>query len=192
MRWLGRLSPRERAIVLGGAAAAVLVLGWLFVLNPLLSSNTATADLVPERERLLVRRMDLLARRSQIAAELEAANAGIDKLNARLLTAAAPAVAASELQKLVKDMAAEARTDIRSERILPPEERGELLEIPVEIAVSAEIRQLVDLLARVEGAQKLLTVKDLRVRVVNVSQPKELLATLTVSGFILPPGKAKA
>ena len=192
MGWLGRLSPRERAIVLGGAAMAVLVLGWLFVLNPLLSSNTATADLVPERERLLVRRMDLLARRSQIAAELEAANAGIDKLNARLLTAAAPAVAASELQKLVKDMAAEARTDIRSERILPPEERGELLEIPVEIAVSAEIRQLVDLLARVEGAQKLLTVKDLRVRVVNVSQPKELLATLTVSGFILPPGKAKA
>ena len=192
MGWLGRLSPRERAIVLGGAAVAVLVLGWLFVLNPLLSSNTATADLVPERERLLVRRMDLLARRSQIAAELEAANAGIDKLNARLLTAAAPAVAASELQKLVKDMAAEARTDIRSERILPPEERGELLEIPVEIAVSAEIRQLVDLLARVEGAQKLLTVKDLRVRVVNVSQPKELLATLTVSGFILPPGKTKA
>ena len=192
MGWLGRLSPRERAIVLGGAAMAVLVLGWLFVLNPLLSSNTATADLVPERERLLVRRMDLLARRSQIAAELEAANAGIDKLNARLLTAAAPAVAASELQKLVKDMAAEAKTDIRSERILPPEERGELLEIPVEIAVSAEIRQLVDLLARVEGAQKLLTVKDLRVRVVNVSQPKELLATLTVSGFILPPGKAKA
>jgi hypothetical protein len=49
----------------------------------------------------------------------------------------------------------------------------------------------VDLLAKVEGAQKLLTVKDLRVRVVNVSQPKELLATLTVSGFILP-SKAKA
>jgi hypothetical protein len=36
-----------------------------------------------------------------------------------------------------------------------------------------------------------LTVQDLRVRVVNVSQPKELLATLTVSGFILP-GKPKA
>src|SRR2546429_9061546 len=81
-------------MVLGAAALAVLVLGWLFVLNPVLSSNTATADLVPERERLLVRRMDLLARRGQIAAELEAANAGIDKLNARLLTAAAPAGAA--------------------------------------------------------------------------------------------------
>ncbi len=191
IKWLLRLSPRERVVILGGGIVAALVLGWLFVLTPLLARNTATADLVPERERLLVRRMDLLARRGQIAAELEAANARVEKLNGRLLTAAAPAVAASELQKLVKEMAAQATTDIRSERILQPEERGELLEIPVEIAVSAEIRQLVDLLARVEGAQKLLTVKDLRIRVVNVSQPKELLATLTVSGFILP-GKAKA
>jgi type II secretory pathway component PulM len=192
MHWLGRLSPRERMIVMGGAAILAVVAVWLLVVAPLRERTQATADLVPERERLLIRRMDLLARRGQIAAELESANARLERVNARLLTAAAPAVAASELQKLVKDMAAEARTDIRSERILSPEERGELLEIPVEIAVSAEIRQLVDLLARVEGAQKLLTVKDLRVRVVNVSQPKELLATLTVSGFILPPGKAKA
>lgn len=191
MHWLGRLSPRERMIVMGGAAILAVVAVWLLVIAPLRERTQATADLVPERERLLIRRMDLLARRGQIAAELEAANARLERVNARLLTAAAPAVAASELQKLVKDMAAEARTDIRSERILPPEERGELLEIPVEIAVSAEIRQLVDLLARVEGAQKLLTVKDLRVRVVNVSQPRELLATLTVSGFILPPGKAR-
>ena len=185
------LSPRERTIVLAGGAVIVVVLAWLFVITPLLDRSSATRDLVPERESALTRRLDLLARRNQITAELEAANARIDHLAARLLTAAAPAVAASELQKLVKDMAAEAATEIRSERILPPEERGELLEIPVEIAVSAEIRQLVDLLARVEGAGKLLTVKDLRVRVVNVSQPKELLATLTVSGFVLP-SKTKA
>jgi type II secretory pathway component PulM len=188
---IGNLSRRERTIVLAGGAVLLVVLAWLFVVAPLRDRSRAAAELVPERERALTRRMDLLARRNQIANDLEAANARVDRLSARLLTAAAPAVAASELQKLVKDMAAEATTEIRSERILPAEERGELLEIPVEIAVSAEIRQLVDLLARVEGSQKLLTVKDLRVRVVNVSQPRELLATLTVSGFILP-SKAKA
>jgi type II secretory pathway component PulM len=188
---IGSLSPRERTIVLAGGAVLLIVLAWLFVIAPLRDRSREAADLVPERERVLTRRMDLLARRNQITAELETANARVDRLSARLLTAAAPAVAASELQKIVKDMAAEATTEIRSERILPPEERGELLEIPVEIAVSAEIRQLVDLLSRVEASQKLLTVKDVRVRVVNVSQPRELLATLTVSGFILP-SKAKA
>ena len=62
--------------------------------------------------------------------------------------------------------------------------------MPIEIAVSGEIRQLVALLARLEAAPKLLTVQDLRVRVVNLAQPRDLLATLTLSGFILP-AKAK-
>jgi hypothetical protein len=45
----------------------------------------------------------------------------------------------------------------------------------------------VDLLSRLESAPKLLSVQDLKLRVVNVSQPKELLATITLSGFIVTP-----
>jgi type II secretory pathway component PulM len=187
---IGSLSRRERTIVVVGVAGLVLVMGWLFVVEPLVERMRLTAELVPSRSQVLARRMDLLARKDGITKELETINADIEKSSERFLTEAAPAVAASELQKLTKDMAAQANTEIRSERILPPVERGELLEIPVEIAVSGEIRQLVDLLAKLEATQKLLTVQDLRVRVVNVSQPKELLATLTVSGFILP-GKSK-
>lgn len=187
---IGNLSRRERLIVIIGAAALVIVAGWLLVVQPLVDRSRQTGELVPGRQQLLTRRQELVARRAAIQADLDAADARVAKLTERLLTAAAPAVAASELSKIAKDMAAEAKTEIRSERILPPVERGELLEIPIEIAVSGEIRQLVDLLSRFEGAQKLLTVQDLRVRVVNVSQPKELLATLTVSGFLLS-GKTK-
>jgi len=183
-------SGRERAILVFGGAAAVLVLGWIFVVEPLVERVRATSELVPTRAQALARRLDLIARKEAIVKELERTNVEIERASARFLTEAAPAVAASELQKLTKDMAAQASTEIRSERILPPVERGEILEIPVEITVSGEIRQLVDLLARLDSAPKMLTVQDLRVRVVNVSQPKELLATLTVSGFILP-GKSK-
>jgi type II secretory pathway component PulM len=187
---IGSLSRRERTFVLLGVAGLAVVLLWLFVVEPWTERTRVTAELVPSRSQVLSRRLDLLARKESMAKDLEAANAEIARRSERFLTEAAPAVAASELQKLTKDMAAEANTEVRSERILPPVERGELLEIPVEIAVSGEIRQLVDLLAKLEGSQKLLTVQDLRVRVVNVSQPRELLATLTVSGFILP-GKSK-
>jgi type II secretory pathway component PulM len=187
---IGTLSRRERTIVVDGVLALAVVGGWELVVQPLLERSSVATDIVPAREQALVRRRDLLARQGAIAADLKAADARIEALSERFLTAAAPAVAASELQKLAKEMAAGASTEIRSERILPPVEHGELLEIPIEIAVSGEIKQLVDLLSRLEGARKLLTVQDLRVRVVNVSQPKELLATLTVSGFLLA-GKAK-
>ncbi len=147
---------------------------------------------MPAREQVLLQKRELIARRAAIKAELESTATRFDKLAEGFLTSATPAVAASELQKIVKDMAAQAKTEVRSERILPPADRGELLEIPVEIAVSCEIRQLVDLLARLDGATKLLPVQDLKVRVVNLSQPKELLVTLTISGFILPNAQGKA
>jgi Tfp pilus assembly protein PilO len=178
-------SRRERLIIGLGAGVVVVVLGWIFVLEPLMERLRTTSELVPSRAQVLARRLDLLARKDAIARELEQTNAEIARASTRFLNEAAPAVAASELQKLTKEMAAQANTEIR-----PPVERGEVLEIPVEIAVSGEIRQLVDLLAKLDAAPKMLTVQDLRVRVVNVSQPKELLATLTVSGFILP-GKSK-
>jgi len=44
---------------------------------------------------------------------------------------------------------------------------------------------------RIDRAPKLLRVNELKVRVMNVTQPKDLLATMIVSGFIRP-AKTKA
>ena len=188
---IGNMSRRERALIGLGVVAGALVLGWEFVVQPIRDRNVTAAELVPVREQVLARRMELVGRKAIIARDLEATNGQLQALADRFLPASTPAVAASELQKLVKEIAAKASTEIRSERILPPVERGELVEIPVEVAVSAEVRQLVDILARLEQTPKLLTVQDLKIRVINVSQPKELLATITLSGFILP-GKPKS
>lgn len=187
---IGNLSHRERVLITMAGVVTMVVVGWIFVVQPIRDRLAVSGDLVPAREQILARRLELVARKGAIAAELQATNAKLEQMSDRFLPASTPAVAASELQKLVKQMAAEAATEVRSERILPPVERGELLEIPIEIAVGGDIRQLVDLLSRLERAPKLLTVQDLKVRVINISQPKDLLTTLTLSGFILP-GKAK-
>ncbi len=187
---IASLSRRERLLIGGGALVAVLVVGWVGLVQPIRDRYRMAEETIPVREQLLQRRQALVARKAAIAQELEATRGRLDQVAARFLTASTPAVAASELQNLVKETASQVKTEIRSERILPTIERGELTEVPIEIAVSGEIRDLVELLSRLEKSPKLLAVQELRVRVVNVSQPKELLATLTLSGFILP-GKAK-
>src|SRR5438093_6072549 len=180
------LSRRERVLMIASLLVAAGIAGWQLLVEPTLERNRVTSELVPVRERLLLRRQDTVARKASVLRDIDAVNAQIDKMSARLLAAAAPPVAASELQKIAKETAAEVSMEVRSERILAPVERGELLEIPVEIAVSGEIRNLVDLLARLEAKPKLLTVGDVKVRVMNVAQPKDLLATITLSGFIMP------
>lgn len=191
---IGNLSRRERVLVAFALAVGVVLGGWTLVVDPILEQNRLAAELVPTREQVLLQKRDLIARRAAFTAELSATTAQLDKLAERFLTSAPPAVAASELQKIAKDMAAQAKTEIRSERILPPADRGEILEIPIEIAVSGDIRQLVDLLAQLDNTPKLLTIQDLKLRVVNLTQPKELLVTLTLSGFVLTgnQGKPKA
>jgi Tfp pilus assembly protein PilO len=187
----GNLARRERLLISAAVLAGLVFMGWEFVVQPIRERYQSAAELTPVRERVLTRRVELLARKGAIIQELETTNTQLQAASNRLLSTATAAVAASELQKLAKEMAVQASTEIRSERILTPVERGELVEIPIEIAVSCEIRQLVDLLSRMEQTPKLLTVQDLKIRVVNVTQPKELLATMTISGFILP-GKPKA
>jgi Tfp pilus assembly protein PilO len=189
---IANLSRRERMLVGLAVIAAVILGGWLYVIEPILERSRSASELVPARQQVLQQRRDLITRHAAITAELDATMKRFDKLSEGFLTAGTPAVAASELQKIVKDMAAQARTEVRSERILPPADRGELLEIPVEIAVACEIRQLVDLLARLDSAPKLLPVQELKIRVVNMTQPKDLLVTLTVSGFVLSAAPAKA
>ncbi len=188
---IGSVSRRERLIVVIGVAALLVAGASELVVRPALERNRVASELVPARERVLARSRDLVTRKATILTDLETTNAQIEKMSERFLPAATPAVAASELQKTVKDLAVQASTEVRSERILPPVERGELLEIPIEVTVAGEIRQLVDLLTRLESTPKLLSVQDFKIRVVNVNRPGDLLATLTLSGFILG-GKAKA
>jgi Tfp pilus assembly protein PilO len=187
---IANLARRERLLLVLCLSVAVAVAGWELVVQPVRARNQVAADLWPAREQMLARHQELIARKNAITRELANVDAKIDTLSARLLMAvtihgASPPVAASELQKIAKEMAAAAAMEVRSERILPPVERGELLEIPVEITVSGELRNLVDLLTRLEGAPKLVTVQGLKIRVMNIAQPKELLATITLSGYII-------
>ena len=187
---IGNLSPRERLLVGVSVSVLALVGIWEFGVQPIRDQNQVAAELVPVRERLLQKRQDVIAMKASVARELEQTNARIDKASAAFLAAAAPPVAASELQKIAKETATAAGMEVRSERILPPVERGEVLEIPVEIAVSGEIRNLVQLLARLDASPKMVVVQDVKVRVMNIAQPKELLATVTLAGLIMP-AKAK-
>jgi len=56
-------------------------------------------------------------------------------------------------------------------------------------------RDTVAALARLERTDRLLALKEVKIRVVAVGQPRELLTTLTVAGYLLPraaPAKVEA
>ncbi len=179
-------SKRERSFIVLAIVIGVGLLGYVYLLEPLREWKQAGADLIPTREAVLERRRLLVAQRPVLMAEIEKANKRLEAMAPRWLQGPTPPLAASELQTLVKGLAEQAGAEVRSERILPLVDQGGLQEVPIEITVASGLRETVRLLYDLEHTTKILTVQDVKVRVVAVGQPRDLLTTFTVSGYLLP------
>lgn len=179
------LSPRERVVVGVGALVALVIGGYLLVVEPILARSRTAETTVPVREAALERRRLLVGQRPRLAEELAAVDARLEMEAGRLLRGPTAPLAASELQRIVKDLLAAGSVEVRSERVLPASDQNGLLEVPVELTIFGRIRDTVNALSRLESADRLLAVKDFKIRVVAVGQPRELLTTLTVAGYLL-------
>ena len=179
-------SSRERALIALGIVTALGVGGYLYVVEPLIGWRRELREIIPAREATLERRRLLIAQRERVRAQLEAATQQFEQETVRLLPGPTAPLAASALQKLVRDVAAGANVEVRSQRVLPPADLKGLQEVPIELTVSGRIRDTVALLHRLDQAPKLLTIKDLKIRLVGAGQSPDLVSTLTVAGYLVP------
>lgn len=180
------LNRRERTIIGLAIGAALVVALYLYVVDPLLDRYRELGEQAPAREATLEARRRLIAQRPRLIEELAEATTSLEQQTQRLLPGATAPLAASDLQRVVKEVATAANVDVRSERVLPPSEVAGLQEVPIELTVAGSIRDTVALLFQIERTSRLLTVKDVKMRVVAVGQPRELLTTLVVAGYLLP------
>jgi type II secretory pathway component PulM len=180
------LRKRERTVIAAGLALVLAVGGYVLLVEPALTRQREAADIILAREATLEGRRALVARRDRLSAELETLERQVDEASVGLLPGPTAPLAASALQKVMKDLASGAAVDVRSERVLAPQQLPGVLEIPVELTVAGSIRQIVTLLARLERASSTVAVKDVKIRVAASGQPRELLATLLVAGYLRP------
>jgi len=171
-------------MIAAGLALVLAVGGYVLLIEPALTRKREAAEIILAREATLEGRRALVARRDRLSLELETLERQVDEASVGLLPGPTAPLAASALQKIMKDLASGAAVDVRSERVLAPQELSGVLEIPLELTVAGSIRQIVTMLARLERATSTVAVKDLKIHVVAAGQPRELLATLLVAGYL--------
>jgi type II secretory pathway component PulM len=187
-----RLKSRERTVVILGLIVVLATSVYVLLVEPTLARQHEADTMIPAREATLERRRVLIAQRDRLTQEQEALGREIEEASAGFLPGPTPPLAASALQKIMKTLASGASVEVRSERVLAPQDLSGVLEIPIELTVAGSIRQIVTLLARLERAPSVLSVKDLKIRVAAPGQPRELAATLVVSGYLRPGTPAPA
>jgi hypothetical protein len=110
---------------------------------------------------------------------------------AGLLTGETPSLAAAEIQEIVSSIADAAGGQIKTVRILQPDRSGKemYLAIPVEVTLHSTMRELTQLLYKLDGSAKLLRIAKLDIRSRRVrrgrgSSVNLLTTTMRVEGFV--------
>ncbi len=170
------------------AAIALVVGGYLLVVEPMLARARAAETTVPAREATLERRRLLVA-----PAPAPRRGAGRRRRAPRDRSRPAPAAGPDRAARRLR--APEARqgsaaprgsVEVRSERVLPASDHRAAGGRHRADHHGQHPRHRRPPCPAWSDADRLLALKDVKIRVVAVGQPRELLTTLTVAGYLLP------
>lgn len=193
------LSARERWLVRGGALVAGALLLVAFVIAPFArrwSEREAELDAKAEQ---LVRLEDLLGRQGEYRRAVSTLRGQRAEGSTRLLEGETQALAASQLQAILRSYASESRIVLgridlaANPGLTAPTAAGEpeegLAPVPVRLSAVGDVYGLVDFLTYLERAEKLIVIDELTINSNPQRQSGEQLLgwTIRLHGVYAPP-----
>ena len=182
-----KIDKRRKYLLIAGAV--VLFIALLYRFSPGLRVGETSAEIVL-KERKLAKYHKALREKKDMEARLASLNRALGRLESRLLTGDTPALAAVDIQNLLNGIAGRSAIEIKTMRVLKPEDEDEAkyIVIPVEFSITSTVRQLKEVLYRIESSPKYLTIRKIRINAAKSREPEQIQSTLTVAGFMRKPG----
>jgi hypothetical protein len=189
-----RLSKREKGLVACAFAVLLLVLVRYLLIGPFLERREWVRSQLDIQPQLLDRNIRYLGRRQEMEDALEKARTELKSLEPSLLSGDTAPVSASNLQETVQSLAAKEGTQVVTTRVLNPEAVGLFIKIPIQLEISGQLDQLVNLIKDIESADKLLGMSEMNIRSIftpaaarqqsgSATPMQNLRVSLTIAGF---------
>ncbi|MFQ5682169.1 MAG: type II secretion system protein GspM [Candidatus Binatia bacterium] len=161
--WM-RLSRREKILVASAVSILLLVLGRFFVVSPMLERRAWVRNQLEIQPQLQERNLKYINHKNEIEDGLKQVKKQRKVLQPALLSGDTPSVSASSLQEIIQSIAARAGTQVITTKVLNPEIKGGYTRIRIQVEVSGQIDQVVNLLKGIGSAKKLLVATEMNIR----------------------------
>ena len=181
-----KLPPVLRTGILTATGFLTLMLVYLLILEPLINLEENWNRELRQKALELAHYQSLLANKDKVAANLQSLQTMLAATNEQMLSGGNAAVAAADLQEILKNLLKTYGAQILAINVQPPKERGPYLEVPIMVQLSSNIEQLFNILYQLEHNQKFLVVLEINVsRSEDVQEQNANLRTdLIVAGMI--------
>jgi Tfp pilus assembly protein PilO len=178
-----KVKEREKKFLIIGGIIVVFIIA--FNLFSWYSDTKESIKKVSDAKLfMLQKQLNRVSENDDLQDQFRAVKRELERQEKKLLLGNTPPVSAAALQRFLKDTASSLDIDVKLEKTLNPVDAEFYLGIPVEIGFTATTIELKNLLVRLRKSSFLLTVSELKIRVKNISNPRDIYTTLVVTGFI--------
>jgi Tfp pilus assembly protein PilO len=184
-----QLTKKRKIIAAGLAVLAFLAMIYLF--HAAGRSTHMVNEALQQKQLKLSKYHQKLLEKKVVERQLLTLKNTMKQAEAGLLTGETPSLAAAEIQEIVTSSADAAGGQIKTVRILQPDRSGKemYLAIPVEVTLHSTMRELTQLLHKLDSSAKLLRIAKLEIRSRRVrrgrgSSVNLLTTTMRVEGFV--------
>jgi len=167
-----RLEPRERRVVVGGAALSAASLLLVLAVLPLSERWSAREQSIAAKRQQLARLTALVGSANSVQRAVDSLRSARGSRTGRVLRGETPALAAAKLQELLREYAEASRVDLEDVDVGgdPATDSTGLAAIPVKLSADGDVHGLTELLWQIEHGEKLLIVDELRI---NARAPQD-------------------
>lgn len=167
------------------AAAALLCIALIYRFLPDLNTIISPQTEIDLKERKIIKYAKMVELGRELSRNLDALNRILDKLESRLLSGKSPSLAAVEIQKMMHKITEKSGLQVKTFKVLEPEEldRKDYLSIPVDFYLYPNVRQLKEILYRIESSPMFLEVTKLTTRF-HGNQERRFRCNITVAGLM--------
>lgn len=181
---LARDKRRRTLLIAGGV---LLLFGLAFRLFPYFEGIQGRETNIAAQKMRVAKYRQTVKGRGELEARLAFLNTSLERAEAGLLTGKTAALAAVDIQNVLNEIALGSGVEIKSVQVPRPQPKDteQYVSVPLQFTVSATIRQLKDILYKIEASPKFfLTVERIGISVAGAVSPGQIRADVTVSGIM--------
>lgn len=188
LEWLQFIGDkRRRSLLIVGAV--LLLVGLVYRFYPSYEGMTGGETDVEAAKNRIAKYRQVVNGKGELEARLVSLKKSLERAEAGLLTGTTAALAAVDIQNTLNEIALACGVEIKSMQVLKPQGQKQEAEfyisVPVQFSVTLTIRQLKDMLYRIEAFPEFfLTLQWIRINAVGAREPEQIRCDMAIAGMM--------
>lgn len=179
-----KINNERKVILIGGAV--LLFLGMIYRFYPDIHGFFSISDEIAMKRNHIEKYISVASQKDRIDKDRLYLNKILNRLESRLIVGGTPALAAVKLQEILNEITQATHVKINTMQVLKVAASGEkkYVKIPIKFSFNSNIRQLKNVLYKIEASSKLLIVTDVKIDLLRRKKQGQIRSSVTVEGVM--------